>query len=158
MRGQRQTQHEPQDQQPDVIGIIHRRQPRSSGRHGIDRGILPAAHTAKGATIKIAIIGAGNVGRSLGTAWHNRGHDVTFGVRNPDDPRHASLGTVRANEAAASDAEVVVLYTPWQGTQDAEQGCGDLSGKDLIEATNPLSPVRRGLGTDFGSGLLRGRA
>ena len=94
----------------------------------------------------------------MGTAWHNRGHDVTFGVRNPDDPRHASLGTVRANEAAASDAEVVVLYTPWQGTQDAEQGCGDLSGKDLIEATNPLSPVRRGLGTDFGFGLLRGRA
>ncbi|HYX98669.1 MAG TPA: hypothetical protein VE908_03815 [Mycobacterium sp.] len=22
-------------------------------------------------------MGAGNVGRSLGTAWHNRGHDVT---------------------------------------------------------------------------------
>ncbi|WP_414687075.1 NAD(P)-binding domain-containing protein [Mycobacterium sp.] len=31
--------------------------------------------------MKIAIIGAGNVGRSLGTAWHHRGHDVTFGVQ-----------------------------------------------------------------------------
>ena len=66
--------------------------------------------------------------------------------------------TVRANEAAASDAEVVVLCTPWQGTQEAVQGCGDLSGKILIDATNPLSPVRRGFGTDFGFGLLRGRA
>jgi predicted dinucleotide-binding enzyme len=94
----------------------------------------------------------------LGTAWHNRGHDVTFGVRNPDDPKYASLGAVRANEAAASDAEVVVLCTPWQGTQEAVQGCGDLSGKVLIDATNPLSPVRRGLGTDVGFGLLRGRA
>jgi len=94
----------------------------------------------------------------LGTAWHNRGHDVTFGVRNPDDPRHASLGTVRANEAAASDAEVVVLCTPWQGTQEAVQGCGELRGKVSIDATNPLSPVRRGLGTGLGFGLLRGRA
>jgi predicted dinucleotide-binding enzyme len=76
----------------------------------------------------------------LGTAWHNRGHDVTFGVRNPDDPKYASLGAVRANEAAASDAEVVVLCTPWQGTQEAVQSCGDLSGKILIDATNPLSP------------------
>ena len=52
------------------------------------------------------IIGAGNGGRSLGTGWRNRGRDVIFGVRNSDDPRYASLGAVRANEAAASDAEV----------------------------------------------------
>ena len=77
-----------------------------------------------------------------------------FGVGNPDDPKYASLGAVRANEAA----EVAVLCTPWQGPQEAVQGCGDLSGKVLIDATNPLSPVRRGFGTDFGFGLLRGRA
>jgi len=68
----------------------------------------------------------------LGTAWHNRGHDVTFGVRNPNDPRYASLGSVRANEAAASDDEVVLLW---------------------IHVT-----LRRGFGTDFGFGLVRGRA
>ncbi|HEY2087635.1 MAG TPA: NAD(P)-binding domain-containing protein [Mycobacterium sp.] len=85
-------------------------------------------------------MGAGNVGRSVGTAWQNRGHDVTFGVRNPDDPKYASLGAVRPNEAAVFDAEVVVLCTPWQGTQEALQGCGDLRGKILIDATNPLSP------------------
>jgi 8-hydroxy-5-deazaflavin:NADPH oxidoreductase len=79
----------------------------------------------------------------LGTGWHNRGHDVTFGVRNPDDPRRVSLGTARADEAAASDAEVAVLCTPWQVTQEAVQGSGDLSGKVLIDA---------------GFGLLRGRA
>jgi len=71
----------------------------------------------------------------LGTAWHNRGHDVTFGVRNPDDPKYASLGAVRANDAATSDADVVVLCTPWQGTQQAVQGCGDplTSGVQLAE-------------------------
>jgi hypothetical protein len=76
----------------------------------------------------------------LGTGWRNRGHDVTFGVRNPDDPKYASLGTVQTNESAAAPADVVALCTPWQGTQQAVQGCGDLAGKVIIDATNPLSP------------------
>jgi 8-hydroxy-5-deazaflavin:NADPH oxidoreductase len=54
---------------------------------------VPAAPDAKGATIKIAIIGAGYVGRPLGAAPLNGGHDVMFGVRNPDDPEYASLGS-----------------------------------------------------------------
>ena len=87
----------------------------------------------------------------MGTAWHNRGHDVTFGVRDPDDPKYASVGADRANEAAASAAELVVLCSPWQQTQEAGQGRGDLSGKIHLA-------LRRGFGTDFGFGLLRGRA
>jgi predicted dinucleotide-binding enzyme len=47
---------------------------------------------------------------------------------------------VQTNQGAASAAEVVVLRTPWQGTRDAVQGCGDLAGKVVIDATNPLSP------------------
>jgi predicted dinucleotide-binding enzyme len=34
----------------------------------------------------------------------------------------------------------VVLCTPWQGTRDAVLSCGDLAGKVVIDATNPLSP------------------
>jgi predicted dinucleotide-binding enzyme len=76
----------------------------------------------------------------LGAAWRNRCHEVTFGVRNPDDPKYASLGGVRTNESAAAAADVVVLCTPWQSTEAAVQGCGDLSGKILIDCTNPLTP------------------
>jgi 8-hydroxy-5-deazaflavin:NADPH oxidoreductase len=47
---------------------------------------------------------------------------------------------VHTNEDAASAAEVVVLCTAWQGTQEAVQSCGDLVGKVVIDATNPLSP------------------
>jgi predicted dinucleotide-binding enzyme len=100
----------------------------------------------------------------VGTAWQNRGHDVTFGVRNPDDPKYASLGAVRANEAAASAAEAVVLCTPWQGTQEAVQGCGDLPDFGTLEVglttsgAEQVADWRRGFGTDFGFGLLRGRA
>jgi predicted dinucleotide-binding enzyme len=47
---------------------------------------------------------------------------------------------VQNNESAAAAAEVVVLCTPWQGTQQAVQGCGELAGKVLIDCTNPLTP------------------
>jgi predicted dinucleotide-binding enzyme len=96
--------------------------------------------TGKGLAIEIAIIGAGNVGSALGTAWRNRGHGVTFGVRNPDDPKYSSLGAVGTNESATAAADVVVLCTPWHSTQAAVQGCGDLAGKILIDCTNPLTP------------------
>jgi predicted dinucleotide-binding enzyme len=76
----------------------------------------------------------------LGTACRNRGHQVTFGVRNSDDTKYASLGATETNESATAAADVVVLCTPWQGTQAAVQGCGDLAGKVLIDCANPLRP------------------
>ena len=91
--------------------------------------------------MRLAIIGAGSVGATLGKAWQRRGHDVSYGVRNPDDPKYGSLGAdVTTNDRAAGDAEVVVLCTPWQSTRDAVQACGDLGGKVLIDCTNPLTP------------------
>jgi 8-hydroxy-5-deazaflavin:NADPH oxidoreductase len=109
------------------------------------RSIPPRNTIAKEPEIKLAIIGAGNVGSALGTAWRNRGHDVAFGVRNPDDQKYASLGAVTTNESAVAPADVVVLCTPWQATQQAVQGCGDLSGKILVDCTNPLTPDVAGL-------------
>jgi hypothetical protein len=113
----------------------------------------------------------------LGTAWQNRGHDVTFGVRNPDDPRYASLGTVRANETAASDATNPLspdFSTLEVGltTSGAEQVAGWSAGARVCKAMNQIGApmmdgpqlagtpmaLRRGLGIDFGFGLLRGRA
>src|SRR5947209_9278240 len=91
--------------------------------------------------MKLAVIGAGSVGTTLGTAWQRRGHDVAYGVRNPDDQRYASLdGEVTSNAQAVGGADVVVLCTPWQSTRDAVAACGDLSGKVLIDCTNPLTP------------------
>jgi predicted dinucleotide-binding enzyme len=89
--------------------------------------------------MKIAIIGAGQVGTTLGAAWARRGHPVSYGVPNPDDAKYASLGAnVTANRQAAQPADVVVLCTRWQATEQAVRDCGDLAGKVLIDCTNPV--------------------
>jgi predicted dinucleotide-binding enzyme len=93
----------------------------------------------------IAIIGAGNVGGTLGTRWAQGGHHVTFGVRDVRDTKNQELlrsagpGTrvASVNEAAAG-AAVVLLSTPWANTQEALRSAGDLSSKVLIDATNPI--------------------
>ncbi|HME47371.1 NADPH-dependent F420 reductase [Mycobacterium sp.] len=91
--------------------------------------------------MNIAVIGAGSVGSTLGNAWQRRGHEITYGVPNPDDGKYGSLGAaLRTNQQAAAGADVVVLCTPWQGTQAAVAACGDLAGKVLIDCTNPLTP------------------
>jgi 8-hydroxy-5-deazaflavin:NADPH oxidoreductase len=46
---------------------------------------------------------------------------------------------VHTNESAAAAADVVALCTPWQATQQAVQSCGALTGKIVIDCTNPLT-------------------
>jgi NADPH-dependent F420 reductase len=97
--------------------------------------------------MRIGIIGAGSVGKALAGGWVRAGHDVTLGVRSPDAAR--ALAAASATGArlapvpdAAAGAEVVVLATPWEATEDAIEACADLSGKVVVDCTNPL---RRGL-------------
>ncbi len=42
-------------------------------------------------------------------------------------------------------ADVVVLALPWEATEAALSGAGDLSGKIVLDATNPLLPNFAGL-------------
>lgn len=102
--------------------------------------------------MRIAIVGAGNVGSTLGKGWAAKGHEILFGVRNPNDAKvqgvvKATGGAARAvgvRDAAAA-AGVVVLATPWGAAREAIKSAGDLSGKIVIDATNPLKPDLSGL-------------
>jgi predicted dinucleotide-binding enzyme len=104
--------------------------------------------------MKIGFIGSGHVGGTLGKLWARGGHEVLFSSRHPGSDQMKQLvreagsssrtGSVR--EAAAA-SEVVVLATPWSTTNNALQAAGDLSGKILIDATNPLLPYLSGLST-----------
>jgi 8-hydroxy-5-deazaflavin:NADPH oxidoreductase len=95
--------------------------------------------------MKIAIIGAGSVGGTLGRRWAELGHSVCFGVRNVGDAdAKALVGAIDGDARlasprdAAKDAEVVVLATPYAANAAAVTGAGDLSGKILIDVTNPI--------------------
>ena len=85
-----------------------------------------------GQSLKIAILGAGNVGGALGRLWTAKGHAVKFGKRD-------------SNAEAVSSAAVVALCVPWPAAEEAVKSSGDLSGKVLIDCTNPLSPDLKGL-------------
>ncbi len=102
--------------------------------------------------MKIGIIGSGNVGGALGARWAQAGHQVVFSSRNPNsDAMKATLQKAGPNARAASSQEaaaasdVVLLATPWPATHEALAGAGDLTGKILIDATNPLLPDLSGL-------------
>lgn len=92
--------------------------------------------------MKIAMIGAGNVGGTLGKRFCEKGHDVVYGV--PDPSKHSDLNAKSVADAV-KDAEVVVLATPWSATKDAVHAAGDLSGKILIDATNPIKSTFDGM-------------
>jgi 8-hydroxy-5-deazaflavin:NADPH oxidoreductase len=106
--------------------------------------------------MRIGIIGTGNVGSALGKGWAAKGHAVVFGVRSPGEAKaqaavKAAGGATRAASVkdAAADAEVVVLATPWGATQDAIKAAGSLSGKIVIDATNPLKADLSGLAVGY---------
>jgi len=94
--------------------------------------------------MKIAVIGAGNVGTTLGWRWTAAGHEVTYGVRDAGAAKHQPLAAAGARlvsvAEAASSAEVVLLATPWTATEAAIAACGSLAGRVVIDATNPLTP------------------
>lgn len=90
--------------------------------------------------MKIAIIGKGNVGGALGAGWRRAGHQVIYGVRQPGDHPDELL----VDEAAAS-ADAVVLATPWSAVASVLETCGDLSGKILVDCTNPIRSDFEGL-------------
>jgi len=99
--------------------------------------------------MRIAIIGAGNVGRALGQGWAKCGHEVRYGVRNPADAKYRDISAAKP-DAAAANADAIVLATPWPSTEAAVKGLGNLSGRVVIDCTNPLGMGPDGLGLVLG--------
>jgi len=104
----------------------------------------------------IAIIGAGNVGGTLGKGWARAGHAVTYGVPDPSEARHrataeAAGGAIVASVLQAVQAvDAIVLAVPFDAVGDALAAAGDLSGRLLIDVTNPLRMGAAGLELSLG--------
>lgn len=100
----------------------------------------------------LAIIGTGNVGSALGQRLHELGHTIIYGSRNPDRESVTELvaltgpGTRATTPAeAAIDADVVVLAVPWQAIEATVRSLDDLTGKIVIDPSNPRQENDDGL-------------
>jgi predicted dinucleotide-binding enzyme len=112
----------------------------------------------------VAVIGTGNVGMALGSEFAGLGHDVIYGSRSPDAEKVQKLVNDTKNASAALPAEavrsadVVILAVPGMVTEAVVNGLGDLSGKIIIDATNPLifegNPPTVTYGTDRSLGEI----
>jgi predicted dinucleotide-binding enzyme len=105
--------------------------------------------------MRIAIIGAGNVGGALARGFSRVGHHIVLGVRDAADAKAAALSRaigaeVRRPAEAAAMADVVVLALPWDAAEGAAKALGDLNGKIVIDCMNPLAMQNGRLGLDRG--------
>jgi len=88
--------------------------------------------------MRIAVIGKGNIGGSLGSKWLAAGHDVVYGARDGSGAGPGG-GPVRGIGDALKDADVVVLAVPGQVVADVVTGHGAaLAGKTVIDAVNRI--------------------
>jgi predicted dinucleotide-binding enzyme len=93
--------------------------------------------------MKIASIGSGNMGGTLGRLWAAHGHQVMFGSRDPQSDKirtllqaagmNAQAGTVQ--EAIAFGEVILLAVLPTEVERVLEEA-GDLNNKILINCTN----------------------
>ena len=94
--------------------------------------------------MKVAIIGAGNVGTALATSIGRAGHEVIITSRDPKDAAQAASASGarvgESNAAAAAQADVVI---PAVGMNEiealAEEIAEPAAGKPVVDVTNRIS-------------------
>jgi NADPH-dependent F420 reductase len=93
----------------------------------------------------IAVIGTGDVGGALGPKFAAQGHTIVYGSRDPERNKVKELVANTGEDAsattpadAAAQADIVVLAVPGLMVEEITRSLGDLSGKIIIDPTNPL--------------------
>jgi NADPH-dependent F420 reductase len=93
--------------------------------------------------VKVTIIGAGNMGRGIGTRAVAGGHEVEIVDRDPAEAQKLADelgGSATALEPGAPfGGEVVVFAVYYPGIRDAvRQYADELAGKVVVDITNPV--------------------
>ncbi len=94
--------------------------------------------------MRITILGAGNIGLAAGSKWKEKGHAVTFGVRDPQSQKAWNAINIGAKvctfQEAVADAEVILIAIPFGIADEVIKGIElDWEGKIIIDATNPVA-------------------
>ncbi|MGE5448481.1 MAG: NADPH-dependent F420 reductase [Bacteroidales bacterium] len=95
--------------------------------------------------MKLAVIGAGNIGKSIGTWASKENYEVIFAAKNQEHAQQAAQAA--GNNATAADvrkavemADVILLAVPYDAVKEVINQVGpQLKGKVLIDATNALT-------------------
>ncbi len=94
--------------------------------------------------MKIAIIGAGNVGGALAKQWAKAGHKIYLGLRDLTSADAKELENLSSNissysiSAAINEAEVVLFSTPPEVAVEVAKQNTALNNKIVIDATNSV--------------------
>ena len=100
-------------------------------------GMRPASCSLL-AGMRIAVIGKGHIGGTLGSKWRAAGHDVVYGARDGSGQGPGGA-PVRSIGDALEAAEVVLLAVPGQAVSDVLTGQGAvLAGKVVVDAVNRM--------------------
>jgi predicted dinucleotide-binding enzyme len=108
---------------------------------------------------KIGIVGIGNVGGTLGVQLARAGYPVVFGERQPGSDKLAKLlesspkAQALPQQDLAAQVDLLIFATPWEATEAAVKSVGDLQGKIVVDATNP---IKMGGPEELALGLLLG--
>jgi 8-hydroxy-5-deazaflavin:NADPH oxidoreductase len=102
--------------------------------------------------MRVAIIGAGNVGGGLAAAAVRAEHDVVISASSPDSAGKAASASgataASSNGEAVRDADIVVLAVPHGAVAGIVAELGDaLEGKVVVDSTNPLNATYTDLTT-----------
>ena len=95
--------------------------------------------------MRIAIMGAGNVGGGLAAGLARAGHEIVFGVRDPaSEKARSALGKVARARAmspgdAVVDADVVIFALRWDAVPKTVGELPDMDGRVVIDAMNRFS-------------------
>src|SRR3954447_24135857 len=96
--------------------------------------------------MKVGVIGSGEVGQTLANGFIKFGHEVMIGTNNKNKEAELKTATrekatVGSFEATAKFGELVVLAVKGSAAEAAVKsaGVGNLQGKTVIDATNPIA-------------------
>jgi 8-hydroxy-5-deazaflavin:NADPH oxidoreductase len=104
--------------------------------------------------MKIAVLGYGKIGGTLGKKWAVDGHIVQFGVRDPAKPEVQQLIRELGKNASASSvadaiasADLIVFAIPSSAVEETVSANAQaLAGKVVVDATNNFgAPVANAL-------------